>query len=1126
MFVYKGTTADHPQTQVLQQTVLAGAVGWFEVDLLNTIQIDASQDLWVFINDPEFKNTPAAFCSYSGEGGNYYSTNPTSRGNTRDNMAFLIRTFVSDGTYSYNLYRNGTSIANNLSNTFFSDTNLALGTYTYYVKTNYYAGESDASNQVSVIIGNTGYTISASANPSMGGTISGGGAFAEGATCTLMATPNEGYTFTNWTENGSVVSSNANYTFTVNANRNLVANFTVRTFTITATSEPAVAATVLVDVRGDRNQYSYDFEDGTFQGWTLLKGNNSTSPNNWMHCSDYTPRNFSSGYGYNSSDGFMLSESYISSTSENSGTPVYPDNYLVSPQVLLGGNINFFAGVINTSYCAEKFSVMVSTTDNTNTDSFTTVETWTFTPTVSSGSEWQEFSVDLSAYSGMGYIAIHHFDCNNQWLLCIDDITIVEGESNPGYSSGTFSYGQSCTVTAIPNSGYHFVNWTENGSVVSSNANYTFTVVADRTLVANFSYNGGGTTSFHFVTAGNWSTASNWEGGALPGVDDETFIDAPCQLDMDAIVNVLTVSDGQSLTLQSGKTLNVSGTLINTSATSLIIEDGAQLVHSSENVSATVKKNIIGHGTNKGRYYLLSNPLASAVNPELTSIYRLTRGNYDLYDWLPSAPDNLEWRNFKDDVFMMLPEGCGYLYANQNGVELNFPGTLKPSHVRFSKTVSYDVNDSEHPGWNLIGNPFMCNAYLVDGNNELLPYYRMNSAGNGFEAVTSGAIAPMEGVLYHALENGTVYFTRTDSSSQIQNYMINVSVNPTDGGTATGGGTYQQGQSCTVYATANSGYTFTNWTDDGTLVSTNANYTFTVTGNRTLMANFSYNGGGGNVPQGAINGLFTINDNGDQVYFSQGNLQYQASTNTWRFANNQWDYVGEPNINISSTYNGWIDLFGWGTSGYNHGAVCYQPWSVSQYNHDFMAYGQPTYNLFDQTGQADWGYNLINNGGDITNSWRTLKGGSGGEWDYIVNNRIASTVNGIANARYAKATVADVHGIILFPDIYTHPSGVVMPIGINDTGNSGWYGNYYSVAEFSLMQNAGAVFLPAAGTRGYSNAVYYSGGDYTGSYCSSSAWVTSDYAYLFRFHPGNCGFTDHDTRKTGHSVRLVQDYNR
>ena len=69
-------------------------------------------------------------------------------------------------------------------------------------------------------------------------------------------------------------------------------------------------------------------------------------------------------------------------------------------------------------------------------------------------------------------------------------------------------------------------------------------------------------------------------------------------------------------------------------------------------------------------------------------------------------------------------------------------------------------------------------------------------------------------------------------------YNITVSANPTNGGNVTGGGTYNQGQSCTVSATANNGYTFTNWTENGSVVSTQANYTFTVNSNRTLVANF------------------------------------------------------------------------------------------------------------------------------------------------------------------------------------------------------------------------------------------------------------------------------------------------
>jgi subtilisin family serine protease/predicted pyridoxine 5'-phosphate oxidase superfamily flavin-nucleotide-binding protein len=63
--------------------------------------------------------------------------------------------------------------------------------------------------------------------------------YAYGEVITVTATPNSGYTFVNWTENGSVVSSSAGYNFTLNGNRNLVANFTANIFTLTVDSSGA-----------------------------------------------------------------------------------------------------------------------------------------------------------------------------------------------------------------------------------------------------------------------------------------------------------------------------------------------------------------------------------------------------------------------------------------------------------------------------------------------------------------------------------------------------------------------------------------------------------------------------------------------------------------------------------------------------------------------------------------------------------------------------------------------------------------------------------------------------------------------------------------------------------------------
>ena len=272
---------------------------------------------------------------------------------------------------------------------------------------------------------------------------------------------------------------------------------------------------------------------------------------------------------------------------------------------------------------------------------------------------------------------------------------------------------------------------------------------------------------------------------------------------------------------------------------------------------------------------------------------------------------------------------------------------------------------------------------------------------------------------------------------------------------------------------------------------------------------------GASVPTGAINGRFTINAGGDLVYFSKGNLQYQASTGTWRFATNQWGYIGSSNSSISSTNSGWIDLFGWGTSGWNSGANCYQPWSTSTNYADYYPGGAYTNNLTGSYANADWGVNnAISNGGNAAGLWRTL---THEEWGYLFNTRSASTVNGTANARYAKGTVNSVAGVILFPDSYTHPDGVAQPTNINSSG-ANYTGNNYSTSDWTAMQTAGAVFLPAAGYR-YGSSVYNVGSH--GYYWSSSYYYIY-YAWLVGFSSGNLNSEYYNDRDEGFSVRLVR----
>ncbi len=394
----------------------------------------------------------------------------------------LVATANTGYTFS-NWTKNGSVVSNN-------------ATYSFTVN------EANAGAYVANFTLNS-YEVTAMANPAAGGTVTGAGSYNYGTTATLTAIANTGYTFTGWKNGNTVVSTNATYSFTVTEAATLVANFTLNSYDVTVTANPVEGGTVtivtespelpeVIEIPGDT--LIYDFEDGT-QGWTTFQGS-TTSPNSWMHNTSYptSNNNFNTGYGNNSSNGFMLSESYISGSSSGAGTAVTPDNYLVSPQVRLGGSISFYAGARNTSYCAEKFSVMVSTTDNTNTASFTTVGTWTLSLDAA-GYTSTPYTVDLSAYAGQtGYVAIRHWDCYDQWFLCVDDITIVEGatvvvetpEPNPDATNATFNYGESCTVTATPAEGYEFNNWTVGGETVSTSATYTFTVSGDMDLVANF----------------------------------------------------------------------------------------------------------------------------------------------------------------------------------------------------------------------------------------------------------------------------------------------------------------------------------------------------------------------------------------------------------------------------------------------------------------------------------------------------------------------------------------------------------------------------------------------------------------------------------------------------------------
>ena len=266
-----------------------------------------------------------------------------------------------------------------------------------------------------------------------------------------------------------------------------------------------------------------------------------------------------------------------------------------------------------------------------------------------------------------------------------------------------------------------------------------------------------------------------------------------------------------------------------------------------------------------------------------------------------------------------------------------------------------------------------------------------------------------------------------------------------------------------------------------------------------------------------------------QVYFSPGNLQWSATNGgttstthatadglgaagTWRFAENQWDYVGDAsqgtvygvggdstikcnNANVSQIYQGWIDLIYWGTSGYN-GKQPYQASSVSGNN--------------DISGtNYDWGvYNAIYNPKthttDPAGTWRIL---TNDEFVYIFNTR--STTSGV---RYAKAQVNGSNGLIIVPDEWTTHT---YTLNSTNTTGANYSTNVISLNDWNVLEEAGCVFLPAAGHR---TANINSFGNYwsgtANAYNNSYIAVFTNTAFVQSYN---------NPRGSGISVRLVRD---
>jgi len=390
-------------------------------------------------NDQSQPSNPVEFVAAEMVNTIAIQANPASAGSVSDGGAFatgssVTVTATANSGYTFtNWTANGAVQSTSPSYTFTLVTNLNLvANFTAIPTTN---------------------TVVAQANPANAGSVSGGGAFVTGSSVTVMATANSGFTFANWTANGTVQSASPSYTFTLATNCTLVANFTAipTTNTVVAQANPTSAGSVSgggAFVTGSSVTVTATANSGfTFTNWTANGTVQSTSPS----------------YTFTLATNLNLVANFTAIPTTN--TVVAQANPTSAGSVSGGGA--FVTGS----------SVTVTATANSGY----TFSNWTANGTVQSTSASYTFTLATNRTLVANFTAI-------------PTTNTVVAQANPTSAGsvsggGAFVSGSSVTVTATANSGYTFTNWTANGTVQSTSPSYTFTLATNRTLVANFTVN-------------------------------------------------------------------------------------------------------------------------------------------------------------------------------------------------------------------------------------------------------------------------------------------------------------------------------------------------------------------------------------------------------------------------------------------------------------------------------------------------------------------------------------------------------------------------------------------------------------------------------------------------------------
>jgi len=280
------------------------------------------------------------------------------------------------------------------------------------------------------------------ANPIVGGTTSGAGTFAQSSATTVIATPSVGYAFTNWTENGTIVSTSSTYPFTMAGNKTLVANFSLQ-FSVALFSNPVLGGTTV--------------GSGTYNSGASITA--TASPN-----SEYTFTNWTDN-------------GIIASTN-----PIY--NFILSASRTLVANFAINTYTLNVTALN---GTVVKNPSQTTYNSGTTV---VLTATPISGYTFTSWSGDATGTTSPLTVTMNasknitaNFTQNTYTL----NVTAINGTVVKNPSQTTYNSGTTVELTATPNAGYTFTSW--SGDATGTTSPLTVTMNASKNITANFTQN-------------------------------------------------------------------------------------------------------------------------------------------------------------------------------------------------------------------------------------------------------------------------------------------------------------------------------------------------------------------------------------------------------------------------------------------------------------------------------------------------------------------------------------------------------------------------------------------------------------------------------------------------------------